>query len=219
MNESSARTDILSAIRSNLSASSAIHPSHSKRESHGSDSAASGREGGKSLVDTFCENLKLVGGRPTVVNSAAEISRAIRSIFDELNPRRIAVSDSQLVRSYVASADARVEILETPAAEVLFACDIGITEAQFAIAETGTLVLESDREANRLTSLVPETHLCILRAENIRSMMSQVLGTLESRLSPVVTFITGPSRTSDIELTLVIGVHGPRDLYVNIIDD
>lgn len=91
--------------------------------------------------------------------------------------------------------------------------------AQWAIAETGTLVLDSEKELNRLTSLVPDVHICIFEAKKIRQTMGEILQLMASDLSPAVTFITGPSRTSDIELTLAIGVHGPRELYVIIIEN
>ena len=85
--------------------------------------------------------------------------------------------------------------------------------------ETGTLVLESDRESHRLTSLVPPVHLCVLRAENIRQTLGEILEVTSRDLSRTVTFITGASRTSDIELTLAIGVHGPGELHVIVIAD
>jgi L-lactate dehydrogenase complex protein LldG len=112
--------------------------------------------------------------------------------------------------------------LENADAPALFDCDIGITGAQWAIAETGTLVLESDEERHRLASLVPTVHIAVIEAGRVRRTLGEVLGALnekgQSGLSPAVTFITGPSRTSDIELTLAIGVHGPAELFVIILE-
>src|SRR5262245_52514263 len=107
-----------------------------------------------------------------------------------------------------------------PSSSELFGIDIGITTAQAAIAETGTLVLDSTRERNRLISLVPPVHIAIVEAAKIYSTLGETLSMLQSEneISPVVTFITGPSRTADIELTLAIGVHGPQELYVIIYD-
>jgi L-lactate dehydrogenase complex protein LldG len=103
----------------------------------------------------------------------------------------------------------------------LFNCDGGITSAQWGIAETGTLVLETKSERHRLVSLVPAMHIAILGAGRILGTMSQALEAVstEGELSRTVTFITGPSRTSDIELTLAIGVHGPARLHVIVIED
>jgi L-lactate dehydrogenase complex protein LldG len=113
------------------------------------------------------------------------------------------------------------EVLEHAAAESLFDCDLGVTGAQWGVAETGTLVLESDAERHRLASLVPSAHVAVVQSRDIRHTLGEVLRAINERgeggLSRAITFITGPSRTSDIELTLAIGVHGPAELYVVII--
>jgi L-lactate utilization protein LutC len=96
-----------------------------------------------------------------------------------------------------------------------------VLPAQWAIAETGTLVLETKSERHRLVSLVPAMHIAILAAGRILRTMSEALEAVSTtgELSRTVTFITGPSRTSDIELTLAIGVHGPARLHVIVIED
>ena len=105
-----------------------------------------------------------------------------------------------------------------PGTSEIFGFDVGITTAQAAIAETGTLVLDSDGERHRLVSLVPPVHIAIVDAATIYATLGETLSMLQKgkELSPAVTFITGPSRTADIELTLTIGVHGPQELYVII---
>jgi L-lactate dehydrogenase complex protein LldG len=81
-------------------------------------------------------------------------------------------------------------------------------------------VLDSSCERHRLVSVVPPVHIAIVAASRIRATLGEVLAMLRDgrEVSPAVTFITGPSRTADIELTLTIGVHGPQQLYV-IIDE
>jgi len=105
--------------------------------------------------------------------------------------------------------------------ERLFASDLGITSAQVAVAETGTLVLESSSERSRLVSLVPPVHVAVLRANAILPGLGQVLAALEHSAGEAcaVTLITGPSRTADIELELVVGVHGPRALHVIVLEE
>ncbi|HEX5601397.1 MAG TPA: LUD domain-containing protein, partial [Pyrinomonadaceae bacterium] len=64
-------------------------------------------------------------------------------------------------------------------------------------------------------SLVPPVHIAIVNASSIVETLSDALALLQKKeISPAITFITGPSRTADIELTLAIGVHGPQELYV-----
>jgi L-lactate dehydrogenase complex protein LldG len=103
-----------------------------------------------------------------------------------------------------------------PATGDIFDYDVGISTAQAAIAETGTLVLDSARERHRLVSLVPPVHIAIVDASSIFQTLAEALAFIHRNgdISPAVTFITGPSRTADIELTLAIGVHGPQELFV-----
>jgi L-lactate dehydrogenase complex protein LldG len=91
-------------------------------------------------------------------------------------------------------------------------CDLGVTEADYLLAETGTLVLRSSAEKPRAVSLLPRVHLAIVRPELMRADLHQVFA--EAKDSHYLVFITGPSRTSDIELTVTLGMHGPKNLYV-----
>lgn len=91
--------------------------------------------------------------------------------------------------------------------------DAGITTADFAIAETGTLVLAASRGRPRATSLVPPRHIVVLPEDRIVGTLFDLLPHLDA-LPSALTFITGPSRTADIELTPVRGVHGPISVTV-----
>ena len=91
----------------------------------------------------------------------------------------------------------------------------GITEADLLLPETGTLVLRSSSEKSRAVSLVPRVYLAIVRPEILRVDMRQVFA--EAKDSTYLVFITGPSRTADIELTVTLGVHGPKNLYVWVV--
>ena len=91
-------------------------------------------------------------------------------------------------------------------------CDLGITEADYLLPETGTIVLRSSAEKPRAVSLLPRIHLAIVRPDMLRPDMHQVFA--EAKESNYLVFITGPSRTADIELTTTLGVHGPKELFV-----
>ena len=94
--------------------------------------------------------------------------------------------------------------------------DLGITEVDYAIAETGTLCLLSSELRPRAVSLLPRVHLAILSKEVLRPSLLDVFK--EAQHQPYMVFITGPSRTADIELIVTLGVHGPKKLYVWVID-
>lgn len=100
--------------------------------------------------------------------------------------------------------------------QVLAECDLGVTEADFALPETGTLGLLSNVEQPRLVSLLPRLHLAIVKPSALRADLHQVFA--EAKSHSYMILITGPSRTSDIELTPTLGVHGPRDVHVWVLD-
>jgi L-lactate dehydrogenase complex protein LldG len=99
----------------------------------------------------------------------------------------------------------------------LDAADGVITTAALAIAETGTIILDSGPgQGRRALTLVPDYHLCLLHASQIVAIVPQAVGRLDPGRPG--TWISGPSATSDIELDRVQGVHGPRTLEVILIE-
>jgi L-lactate utilization protein LutC len=212
------RRSILDAVRRNLAASAPFDvPATSFPD------LPAPREFDASSVERFRSALEAVAGHSVAAAGVTEAAEAVRAILERAGARRVAVSDSPLVAEILARASLDGVVLERAADKrTLFACDAGVTGAQWGVAETGTLVLESDRERHRLASLVPPLHVAVLEAKNIRHTLGEVLHTLGERgadaLGRTITLVTGPSRTSDIELTLAIGVHGPGELYVVIVE-
>jgi L-lactate dehydrogenase complex protein LldG len=100
--------------------------------------------------------------------------------------------------------------------QVMALCDLGITEVDFALPETGTLALLSSPEKPRAVSLLPRVHLAVMHPSALRADLHQVFA--DARLANYMIFITGPSRTADIELTTTLGVHGPKALYLWVMD-
>ena len=191
MNTGDARAEILRSIRTHLAMSSEPQIKMDLLEFPSKTVVAE-------AVQLFKQNLEAVDGHCIVVNSEAEIEETVKRLTEG---KRIGTPDE-------------------PRSD-LFKSDVGVTSAQAGIAETGTLVLDSSVDRNRLVSLVPPVHIAILDASRIYTTLGETLAALQSgeELSPAITFITGPSRTADIELTLAIGVHGPQELYVIINQD
>jgi L-lactate utilization protein LutC len=169
----------------------------------------------------FTERLVAVGAQCTVVSGEAEAAGALAGILSGAGARRVVGSDAPLVQRLLRPLRDRCEIsaLERLSRADLFACDVGVTTAQWGIAETGTLVLESARERSRLLSLVPPIHVALLSSRCICESLGEALTRVRQAGSHAITFITGPSRTSDIELTLVVGVHGPQTVHVLLLED
>jgi len=170
----------------------------------------------------FRSRLESVGGRVWQANEPEDVSLLLREILDGIEPQRIAVSDAPeavaLVQGYTHTRP-RIGVVPWSAGRAaLMEADVGVTLAQHGIAETGTLILDSGAERNRLASLVPAVHVALLPAAAILGTLGEALVAIRDESgaarSRTLTFITGPSRTADIELTLVVGVHGPKELHV-----
>lgn len=100
--------------------------------------------------------------------------------------------------------------------------DIGLTFIDYGIAETGTLVLDSSSEDVRLSTMVSEIHIGILPKSKIRPSAYDLEKELRQAMqstSSYLAFITGASRTADIERVLALGVHGPLELHILLLED
>jgi len=103
--------------------------------------------------------------------------------------------------------------------EMCSTLDAGITSADFALADTGSLVMISSNEEARLVSLLPLLHIAVVPVERLITGLDELFTLLPvpSERSSSMVFITGPSRTADIEQILVRGVHGPGEIHVVLV--
>lgn len=131
-------------------------------------------------------------------------------------------SSSDLQTSPQIPGPGEEDILET-----LKETDVGVTKADFAIAETGCLVEISYDDFSRLLSSISRVHIAVLDASNVLPKLQDLAPKIRDLLSkgkmpvdkPNITLISGPSRTSDIELKSVLGVHGPHEVHAVMIED
>jgi len=124
--------------------------------------------------------------------------------------------ESSPQQSAVGSASA-----EQAFREQCFAATVGITGVDFVLAESGTLVLSSLTEGSQLASLAPPVHLAFYTRPQVLASLEEVLERLSPRLNSgrSVVFVTGTSRTADIEQILIRGVHGPREVHAVLVEE
>ncbi|MDQ3156230.1 MAG: lactate utilization protein C [Actinomycetota bacterium] len=215
----SARDDVLSRIRSALrDAPQAPEIPRAYRQTSGLDPEA--------LVEQMVDRLVDYKARVHVV-AAADAPGTIAGLLAESGSYAVPHGlDTAWLAEVGRSGDAAggggvprrmVDAPESPLSVAeLDGVDAVVTGSAVAVAETGTIVLDgSPDQGRRVISLVPDRHICILLAQDITGILPEALRRLDG--TRPLTWISGPSATSDIELERVEGVHGPRKLDVIII--
>src|SRR5205823_14366190 len=150
----------------------------------------------------------------------SEVPTLISSVCHALDARRLVVPQGLPP----AWRGADVELVDDDGLSALELDGVNgaLTGCTAAVAETGTIVLTAGpREGRRALTLVPDVHICVVRETQIVELLPEALALLGAdgfELRPI-TFISGPSATSDIELSRVEGVHGPRNLVVLVVTD
>jgi L-lactate dehydrogenase complex protein LldG len=106
--------------------------------------------------------------------------------------------------------------------EELGDCDAAVTSCELLVARTGSIVMSAAGPSGRTVSVYAPIHICIAYTDQLVYDIKDGLLALKERyqhhLPSLITFATGPSRTADIEKTLVVGVHGPKEVYVFLVD-
>ena len=182
---------------------------------------------GSASPDRFVSELAKTGGMARVVPMTA-LPDAVADVVHELPAgRRTVVSPDtgdfqEAIHRGLRAALAEVVTPATPAEwrEEAASADLGVSSATLGIASTGSVLIVPGPDSPRVVSLLPEAHLVVLPAGRVVPGFEDAMATLGSLVSsssaPVI--VTGPSRTSDIEMTTVLGVHGPRILRVLLVE-
>lgn len=187
-------------------------------------------ERGSFLVDLFMNEVSKVSGNAFIAKSEDEIKNYIIRLVEKDDAKSLAIWESAFLKQINLRRFLEIKGLgfaSPNSKEEMAKADIGITEADFGIAETGTIVLISNDKKPRLASLIPPVHVAIIEFGVIVETLNDLFFLLANTagegdslktVSSCITFITGPSRTGDIELIIALGVHGPKELHVIIFD-
>jgi iron-sulfur cluster protein len=162
--------------------------------------------------------IQLAGERPSHITAPAlhKTKEEVAEIFAK-----------RLGRPVPADIPSLVEVARKELRRFFGEADAGISGANFAVAESGTLVIVSNEGNARLATTLPPVHIALVSAEKFVETLEQattllkalIMGSSGLKMTSYVSFITGPSKTTDIEKELVVGVHGPREVHVVVLDN
>jgi len=176
------------------------------------------------LVDQFTERARAVGCDVHRCPTREDACRFVLSLLHEEGvvdaPGSYAVWSSGPVLQVMA----RDELMrEVPGLrfdvtrETATSAKVGISAMDWALADTGTLVQDATTPELRLVSTLPEVHIALISADTVLPDLKTLFARITPQGIPYLAFITGPSRTADIERVLTIGVHGPGKLVILIV--
>ncbi len=149
--------------------------------------------------------------------TAADLPRAITAAIARRGVQRLAIP-ADLPDNWLPAGITLLRDEPPLTYDALDGSDGVLTACALGIAQTGTIVLDAGPgQGRRALSLIPDYHLCVVRAEQIVAIVPEAIAALAPRANQPITFISGPSATSDIELNRVEGVHGPRTLEVLVV--
>lgn len=174
--------------------------------------------------EAFAAALAAMGGVARTVDRDALCPAIAEEIRELRTDRRLVIApdaDELYARELRAAVEeTRAEVLGGPPwRDAAVTAAMGVTSAAAAVASTGSLVLVPDASSPRVVSLLPPAHLAIVPAERLVAGLEDampILAASAERASSAL-LVTGPSRSSDIEMTMVLGVHGPKVLHVLLV--
>lgn len=175
--------------------------------------------GMEAKIESFLDRVEALAGRTHHARSGDEALEYVRHVVDG---RPAVASNAPLLVECGVTSLPSVRSGLTDREELRALCStaaVGITSADYCLADTGTLVMIASPHEARLISLLPPAHIAVVSAERMLSGLDELLETvpLPAERASSMVLITGPSRTADIEQTLVRGVHGPGEIHVVIV--
>lgn len=171
------------------------------------------------------ENLAKLKADVHRCSSVAEATTVIADLARQAGWQQVAWHADELVREVIGSLTCetyQVNGDEGSDKHRLQSCDAGISSCELLVAQTGSILVGSRLSGGRGLSILPHVHLVVATTDQIVGTLGDALEATQQRhggqLPSMLSFITGPSRTGDIERILVLGAHGPKELHVVLID-
>jgi L-lactate dehydrogenase complex protein LldG len=164
----------------------------------------------------FAENFGRIQGRFLYCSNTEEMIGQLQQLISQQGWTKVFCREKGLL-----------PIIEEPLKGLLISDDLpqadaSITGCEALIARTGSILMSTAQESGRTVSVYAPVHICISYTNqlvyDIREGLESLLGKYKNRIPSFITVATGPSRTADIEKTLVVGVHGPKDVYVFLVE-
>lgn len=176
------------------------------------------------LYDRFKSKVESMSGECYRANTVEDAQKLIAGLLQKKGIKSVAMVDSPIAKSCNLAhfiPETGVALHMDHYQEVTLTVDAGITEMKWAIAELGTLVQYAVDVNERLCSAFTPIHFALVRTSTLIPTLPEALSVIhkEPQIPGFVRFVTGPSRTSDIERVLTIGVHGPGELVAIFVDD
>ena len=164
----------------------------------------------------FAEQFSRLQGRFVYCINRQELAFQLSSLIKKMDWSRVyCLEDELLQQTGINLDDRRVR-------DDLAGCDASITGCEFLVARTGSIVMSAAQKSGRNTSVYAPVHICIAWSHqlvpDVKDALQGMRDRYGSKLPSLMTFATGPSRTADIEKTLVVGVHGPKEVYVFLVE-
>ncbi len=169
----------------------------------------------------FAQAFTELGGNFIYCEDASEFVTNFNTLLSEKKWNSIVCWDKKLLELFAQKNINQItSFRDTATVDV---CDAGITGCEFLVARTGTITLSSKQESGRTLSIFPPIHIVIAFTNQVvndlKDAITEMKQKFPERLPSLINFATGPSRTADIEKTLVVGVHGPKEVFVFLIDE
>ena len=164
----------------------------------------------------FAEQFTKLQGKFVYCADHGELAAALQQLFALNNWKNIFSRDAELISTLWPGGQPLVNDKD------LAGCDASVTGCELLIARTGSIMLSAALPSGRTGSVYAPVHLCVAYTRQLVYDIREGLGLMQEKyaenLPSLITLATGPSRTADIEKTLVVGVHGPREVYVFLVD-